>query len=1173
MTSSGMKRGLAVAAVSAMTFAGIPLLAQSAHASDLVNVIPADTVQFRSALTIDGSTKFDGNDSLIHLVASAGTHLGAPIQQVQFSFSVNSGGTYTPIPGGLTTRSNGGFSAYWNPPASAINKPAGVVRVKVEAYDAGPSPIIGANQNFILPITNTDESVDLAGTEGDQLGYHAYGAGPKTVVVHGTTSDVTPGVTVSSRLQTTGGFAGGAASDIYGSPSGTSRTWSGLVSLGGYALGGADEVTINSDADGESDDAELYHLYSQTITNATTNTDASGNLNVPVPPTGVGDTQNVTITVTDQNGKPVGGATVYNEDPIGISLNPFHGFQGANTVKTTKSDGTVTFTVPAPLIAFPQTYHFVVNEGVNNTSYDTATDIRKTVTVKSYAPVATTASASSVDGPALDFDENGPNDFPVVVKDQLGNPRTGEQVGYTWTVVPFDTTEPTATTVPLNAGATDSTGTASPTLPVVGNFAPGTYPGGLPSGTYTLNAYINIDGLPPFSAAGGDIAANAVTVKVGQAAATWDGGTNGQAPSSATTVFKGKLLLEDGTPLVGRKIQTDWTKSIQPGSNAIIAAQADQPAGTTRVSDSVAQMVTGADGGFATALTDPTSDPRVDEPTPVGVNRGTLVATTLTTPGIGNAGVSNSERTLNVQFLKNYVSTVIVPVSGDSPVLFFAGPGRPTRKTYTVRNSDGVALAGIPVTLTTDHGFFTPNPNASPGADGTDFTTGLTPATAPSAGDLYGDWKNLGTTETLITDASGQVSPTVAIERDAGFDDDGVVTAKVVATVGSVSTSTSNNTSITFSTVNSPLNPSTISLDLAEAAKQTVGVLPKAPARTFSFSNPGETVSFRLVTTDQFGNRTAQANAGKLSDGVAGAVINPAATPTSGTDTDQSGEDATNPASTPEFTNDNPAVTSRAYKTVNQTITAAWTNDTNKWKDSDPALSGFQQGRDRAINGATLTDAAPTVNWYTVDYAHSVFTLTHTGGNVQPVHTAVTENYKAVDQNGEPISGFAVDFLRDGPETQSGDQNNVTVTDDNGLASYIYQGAVAGSAHISAALGLTTFTFPTVGFVPIPESLENDVVTFGAGSTGKTTIHPTLTAHNGGGGNDIIRVYAHTKDAHGAKVAIHFGGRVVRGTLNSVGQATFIINDANKNASRNFYAVIGSTSHTKSGISNHASIK
>ncbi len=62
----------------------------------------------------------------------------------------------------------------------------------------------------------------------------------------------------------------------------------------------------------------------------------------------------------------------------------------------------------------------------------------------------------------------------------------------------------------------------------------------------------------------------------------------------------------------------------------------------------------------------------------------------------------------------------------------------------------------------------------------------------------------------------------VAIERDAGFDDDGLVTAKVTFKVGGKTITKD----IVFDSSN-PMNPGTVSIELAPDAMQTVTVLPE----------------------------------------------------------------------------------------------------------------------------------------------------------------------------------------------------------------------------------------------------------------------------------------------------------------------------------------------------------
>ncbi len=53
-------------------------------------------------------------------------------------------------------------------------------------------------------------------------------------------------------------------------------------------------------------------------------------------------------------------------------------------------------------------------------------------------------------------------------------------------------------------------------------------------------------------------------------------------------------------------------------------------------------------------------------------------------------------------------------------------------------------------------------------------------------------------------------------------------------------------------------------------------------------------------------------------------------------------------------------------------------------------------------------------------------TLTASGTDPRPVGTTVTMTYTAIDQNGEPIDGYEVDFFRAGPDDTNDGEPQVT---------------------------------------------------------------------------------------------------------------------------------------------------
>ena len=164
---------------------------------------------------------------------------------------------------------------------------------------------------------------------------------------------------------------------------------------------------------------------------------------------------------------------------------------------------------------------------------------------------------------------------------------------------------------------------------------------------------------------------------------------------------------------------------------------------------------------------------------------------------------------------------------------------------------------------------------------------------------------------------------------------------------------------------------------------------------------------------------------------------------------------------TSQFEGDEPAIERRGLDTVDQTISGTWEAETNTWTDGDTVKAGFQEedatldgefGNDSVkLDDVDVTDDAPTIEWYEIDYAASSYSLQQEGAENNKVGTTVTEVYKAKDQHGEPIEDIIVRFFRTGPDALGdGDGNSTSVTGDDGEAYYTFQGAQAGTATVTA---------------------------------------------------------------------------------------------------------------------------
>ena len=307
----------------------------------------------------------------------------------------------------------------------------------------------------------------------------------------------------------------------------------------------------------------------------------------------------------------------------------------------------------------------------------------------------------------------------------------------------------------------------------------------------------------------------------------------------------------------------------------------------------------------------------------------------------------------------------------------------------------GVAIAGT-VQVTT--------PNAVPGlpannvagqqvvltlpATSSAFFTDGTPDPAPVNGANTGELKSLGKTITVTTGAGG-VTPQffVAIERDAGFDDDGLVEAIVTATAGVTATSPADTEDVDFDSAN-PLNGGEVQLVLSPAGEQDASTDP---------ADTGQNVYYDVYTTDQFGNRVGGATVGLTAVG-----------DDDDTDTDIEVDGVGVNSVLSDFDDDGDFyVTTDDADDV--TVTATWNAPFSEYAVStaNPPVVTTTTGN------RALTDTAD------VTFANTTFepagaTLTGNPETSAPVNTAVAETFTAVDSNGDPIVGAPVTFTRSG---------------------------------------------------------------------------------------------------------------------------------------------------------------
>lgn len=946
MNSSGIKRGLATTAVSALAIAGLPLFASSAHADSLAEqAAAADSVVLQTPATI-GSVKNDGSESTIHMVATA----GSDVQQVRFQYQ--SGGNWITI--ATVSRTAGAFSTEWAPPVATYNT---AVNVRAVALGSVGTEIGTPDANAITVSANAD-SVDIAYTPGATVGvfeqpYTTEGEDATLGAVSGTTSDLTadPDLTFSSPSGT------GAATqeDVAGTVANgaTSRSYSAPVDFSGYTFDTTapvvNEALIVATAEG--DDAEPVNIYKQTISNVSVEAEN--------PTVQGAATTDITVTVLDQNGNPVVGAQVVGEDaPV-------------NSTEYTNSKGEATFT-GATGSAQGSTYDFYVNT-TDTDAYENGTDFRRSVTVGSYTPAAASITPSSKDGLAFDVDENAAGDLRVKVVDQNGNALSGQVVQYSLAVDLFPTTA-----VPNPTNPTPTTGTVTTGGDGFANI-PFTDKG---DGEYTLSTYINRDGTPGQGA--GDLSGTDLVFKAGDAELEI---TDPEVAAAGTTAtFDATLALIDGTPLAGRAVRFTYAPN---GDDVVVAAESAQPDGTTRVSNTIADATTDADGVASVALSDPANTPARSE------LDGELDAQSIANT-IGNANANAAS--VDVEFVTGDIEgTPTVTITANNGT---GTPGEVTTGEVTVVEDDPTTtnvveadpVANTLITLTVDGDAF--------------FTTANGEPANPSAGDLQGDIVERGQEITLVTDANGQAEYYIGIKGSDDFNDDGEATVDVTVTADGAS----DTEDYDFSTDN-PLNGGEVMIELASAQFQDSGVLPLLPT--------SDRAAYDVMVSDQFGNPVAGESVVIDIDGV-------------GT--------ATNGTIVTDF-NDNAEFYVASGAAGTSMPVGTWDAPVNDYTGNPAAPRTTSED---------IEGDGPEVEFYTVDFANSTFELTQQGPDTVPVGTTVIMTYSAMDQNGEPIE-FEVDFFRTGPdEFGDGEENANNPTGEDGMVNYVFQGAAQGTATITA---------------------------------------------------------------------------------------------------------------------------
>ena len=657
MNSSGIKRGLAATAVSALAVAGLPLLASSASATPLTGT--GDSINLVSQVN-DGavSSRDDRTNKSISLTATA----GASVASVKFEYSLNGGATWTAIDT-VSSRHHGTFTTEWAP-----DKAIDTLRVtlRVTAYNAAGASL-GSSERTNVQV-NPGASTHTVELSDGELGVfqQPYGVlrNAHTVAITGTSSAETGRVLVNAE-NNGGSTVGQVGVDLAkGAFAATLNLNNDTRSTDPYRYSDwsttANELLVTATApSGGTTDTEAFALYKQEIAEV---------LVTPVSAkVAAGNEARITVTVLDQKGKPISGARV-NRDGASILSERFTG-----------ADGTVTFNQGVGEAA-----RYYADATDNRGYSETAGDkISEAVTVTEYTPRPDSLFGASADGAVLDLDEWTGNEISVQVRDQENADlnTSGQQLQYVWKFTPF-----------RGAAVADVSGTV--TTESGGKFTV-PKPAGNVEGTYELLAALTAD-----ARGNGAIPSRSVlTFKAGQAELVYDAAPE-HAPAGTAVTYTGKLQLKDsgGAGLAGRSVTFNSTAGTA-GTDAVKDAAL---VGANGAPVSSLGVTTAADGGFAVTVKDPAETPQgseIDVKLAATVNSSTYGNTNASAPAVRDLDFTIDE-------VPAKAALTINDVVGSKPGV------ESSTGTVTVmyaKDADGRVddpVAGQLVTLTVDHGYF-----------------------------------------------------------------------------------------------------------------------------------------------------------------------------------------------------------------------------------------------------------------------------------------------------------------------------------------------------------------------------------------------------------------------------------------------------------------------------------
>lgn len=509
-------------------------------------------------------------------------------------------------------------------------------------------------------------------------------------------------------------------------------------------------------------------------------------------------------------------------------------------------------------------------------------------------------------------------------------------------------------------------------------------------------------------------------------------------------------------------------------------------------------------GATPSALTPDVSDTDVNGKfvVPLPINEGpgtyTLQARVDDADGQGT--------TITIEPLAVKVGNVVPPNSVASiGGLGTSTPGLVQQGTLKVVDDNDDPVEGLIYSVDIDHGFFTAGE----------------PKQGTTAGSIAGNLPSSGTRLSGITNAAGVIEFQTGIARDAGFDDDGIVKATVTASGRAAGAPAASRASTWNSgtEANPPLN-GRVAIRVAPSSAQLNPVNPTLA---------GDSTVYDAFALDQFGNPVDDVN-----------IEVDAESPRKSLDID-TGDVLSNFDNAGDF-----SVVS--YVTDRVVVSGVW-------RGAPEYVYTDTNGNAAKVADEDLGDVSGDVtsSWYEINFNASRFSMSSSVSDTVRVGTTVTQTVRAVDQQGNPIEGFTVRFLRFGPDdATNGDVVATKPTNAFGEATYSFIGTRRGRALITAEITDANGN---------RRKELNGSAAFGAAVNARLA---RTKGKSSTGRVDRLTVSA-TKLAKGARVNLY---KVVKGKqklvgskrLGKTGTASFSIRDRNGKRKTKYVAIVRSTS-------------